>query len=471
MMKKNLILRLMLIASAFTLHSCVHDEIISSVDPLSKEYHSKSVFKEDEKYIKNVMQVYQEHEADIKKTNGTPLWDYAMTMGHFDESFLIVPVSDGGKIISCLQVPRNGDYISFRTDNDSEHIRFFQGYTTSKRRQALKQEPVSLASSKGLKECSFTAISMWYPDSEQFPDGAGHWETQYITTCTENPGDGGGCSGYYNSNGNCVPLGYEPPTYPYPGGGGGGIPNPQQNQDPCQKAQASITSANAIYKNTNVKTKMDAFLKGKISAEHEWNIAIEQKPNGTIDTTTPNEGGGSTSTADLSQITGTYIGNGHSHAGGRGNPSGGDLYGMFEKVQNYPGYKYSFVYGDNFGSPDIYALIVDDKSLMLAFLSQFPKNINYDEQSHGIKRNSSLGQEFYTATEHFSSGRNENSSGVDYESRAIGMAYILEKFNAGMSIAKADANGNLKKINAKIQQITVSGSGTVKEGVKVSECP
>lgn len=52
------------------------------------------------------------------------------------------------------------------------------------------------------------------------------------------------------------------------------------------------------------------------------------------------------------------------------------------------------------------------------------------------------------------------------------MAYILDKYNIGISIAKTDANGELKKINTEVVQITIPYSGgAVKEGVKVSKCP
>ncbi|MDQ1101687.1 hypothetical protein [Chryseobacterium sp. SORGH_AS_1048] len=90
MMRKLISWLSFMMAFSLVLLSCVHDEIYTSSDPASKEYHSKSVFREDEKYIKNVMQIYFEHEAEIKKGNAVPLWDYAMTMGNFDESFLIV---------------------------------------------------------------------------------------------------------------------------------------------------------------------------------------------------------------------------------------------------------------------------------------------------------------------------------------------------------------------------------------------
>lgn len=92
MTKKIILYSLFIILLGFVLHSCMHDDLTSSINPSSKEYNSKSVWKEDEVYIKNVMQVYQEKEAEIKKGSGAPLWDYAMTMGSMDESFLIVPV-------------------------------------------------------------------------------------------------------------------------------------------------------------------------------------------------------------------------------------------------------------------------------------------------------------------------------------------------------------------------------------------
>ncbi|OPG90436.1 hypothetical protein B2I21_35425, partial [Chryseobacterium mucoviscidosis] len=74
----------------FLLHSCVHDEIYSSSDPASAEYHSKSLWKEDEKYIKNVMKVFDEYadKSYFASNFGDVYWDYATTMGTYDEKFL-----------------------------------------------------------------------------------------------------------------------------------------------------------------------------------------------------------------------------------------------------------------------------------------------------------------------------------------------------------------------------------------------
>lgn len=247
-------------------------------------------------------------------------------------------------------------------------------------------------------------------------------------------------------------------------------PNMGEPETPCKKAKPSIDKANTILK-TPVGQNMDAFLKGKRNATNEWNIAIGQTSAG-FNATTPNEGNTNSSTANLSQLQGSYVGNGHSHSGNRGNPSGGDLYAMWEKMLNYQEYRYSFIYGDEGGNSEVYALIINDPTLLSAFFAQFPKNVNCDPQSNSIMTDSPLGVEFYRAFEYASSGRTENTSNENYEPRAVAMAYILDKYNSGISIAKVDANGNLKKINAQIEQITVPFSGgTVKEGVKVSNCP
>jgi len=83
LMKKNLIFRLFLPMVLFTLfHSCIHDETLASSDPASKEYTNKSLWKEDEKYIKNVRKVFDTYaDKNYFFTNsGEIYWDYALTM-------------------------------------------------------------------------------------------------------------------------------------------------------------------------------------------------------------------------------------------------------------------------------------------------------------------------------------------------------------------------------------------------------
>lgn len=256
------------------------------------------------------------------------------------------------------------------------------------------------------------------------------------------------------------------------GDGSGTVIVPGEVEDPCKKAKASITAANNVLKNPDVQTKMDAVLRGKTQAPNEWGVAIGQKTNG-YEVTNVVEGipGEKEVTIPVSQLTTPLIGDGHSHAGAAGRPSGGDLYEMLKVLLTHTDFKYRYVYGDYFGVPENYALIINDRNAAIAFLGQFPRSENYDELNHSIRRDSPLGREFYRAFYHVNEGRSDNTSGEVYDSGAIAMAYILEKYNSGISISKADANGTLKKINATVQQITVPGNGTVKEGVKVSKCP
>lgn len=270
----------------------------------------------------------------------------------------------------------------------------------------------------------------------------------------------------YGSNGGGMSGGSE--TY-----GGAGGSQTQNPDNPCKKAESSMSSANTILQNSEVKQKMDVALKGKTQASNEWAVAIGQKPNGDYEVTQPVEQNATNGTIPTSQLANQYIGDGHSHSGNRGNPSGGDLYNMITALADSPALKYRFVYGNSDeGTAEVYALVISNASLAQQFLNQYPKNENYDPQNHSINRISPLGIEFYKTNAYYQSGSADNSSGENYDSRAVAMAYILDKYNAGISVAKADANGNLKKINAEIAQITIPYSGgNVKEGVKISKCP
>jgi len=128
MMKKIVSWLTFMAVFLLTLQSCVHDEIYSSSDPVSKVYHSKSLWKEDEKYIKNVKQIFEGY-ADrqyFSSSFGTVYWDYATTMGTYDEKFLEVPVIKNSKVNFILLVYRDGDRIFFKRKDDENSKRFFQ---------------------------------------------------------------------------------------------------------------------------------------------------------------------------------------------------------------------------------------------------------------------------------------------------------------------------------------------------------
>jgi hypothetical protein len=225
-MTKKFISWLSFMAVFLSLYSCVHDELISSSDPASKEYHSKSLWKEDEIYIVNVKEIYEENEEKIRKEHGTPLWEYAMTMDKFDESYLLVPVRKNGEIAEVLEVPRFGKKIYFKYTNEEERLSFFRKLFIDTPKKTL---PTSLSNNASKLICVTRTVSIWYPDSESNPNGSGHWGSSSYTTCYnldiesfENPDDGSDGGGY-----------------DYPPFGGGGPDNPLDTitipQNPCEK--------------------------------------------------------------------------------------------------------------------------------------------------------------------------------------------------------------------------------------------
>lgn len=248
-MKNKFIIRLLLlVAVSISLYSCVHDEISSSSDTSSKEYQSKSLWKEDVKYIKNVMKIYQENEAKIKTTSGIPLWEYAMTMGNMDESFLIVPIKEGDKIISVLSVPRIEDKVYFNYSDKAEYVNFFQKYIDAPIKKVLNTETSSSASRYS---CTTQTVSVWYPNNESNPDSGGHWGSVQITNCVPVK-ELSGC--YKDVFGNCVNDGG---GYPYPGDGGGGSDpqDPEPPEDPCTKTKNALNKPNVQQGITDVKAQ------------------------------------------------------------------------------------------------------------------------------------------------------------------------------------------------------------------------
>ncbi|ANF51847.1 hypothetical protein A0O34_15600 [Chryseobacterium glaciei] len=293
-MRKKSILRLfLLIVFSISLYSCVHDEIASSTDPSSKEYKSKSLWKEDEKYIKNVMQVYNENETKIKKGNGIPLWDYATTMDRFDESFLMVPVVDNGKVVSVLQVPRHGAKVYFIYTESQNDIAFFQNYISPNPKRALNAD-ISNGTNKLV--CVTKTVSTWLPDNEDNPNGTGTWVSTRVTTCTKQQLEN--CTGIVLPDGECMGGGGDP-GYPYPDYGGGGDPqDPEPPEDPCAKTKSIINNP-----------KMQAGLQElKTQSTQGGEKGIKFKADGTPSATIT----GGAHSVDLGDKTG-YAGGYHNH--------------------------------------------------------------------------------------------------------------------------------------------------------------
>lgn len=217
---------------------------------------------------------------------------------------------------------------------------------------------------------------------------------------------------------------------------------------------------------------MDAELKSKRNALNEFAVSVGYNTNGSYSVTPPKEGSANSGTVPP-VLSGSYVADGHTHPDGHyGTPSGGDFYNFILRFPNNPYLKSRFVYGSYFGDAEVYALVVYNKTVAQAFVNAYPQNGNYDETTHMFIENSTVGIEYKKAIDYANIGTYQNNSGEDYSSSAMAMAYVLDKFNTGISLAKVDADGNLKRMNVSIESIAVSGgNGIPKTGLKITKCP
>ncbi|MEI3791886.1 MULTISPECIES: hypothetical protein [unclassified Chryseobacterium] len=459
---------LLLTALISLLLSCHSEELLpqeslsGSTESLSSaKFVSRSLWKEDEVYIGKVKQVFLKiaNLEHVKAQYGELNWNYAMSFGNFNETYVIVPIIKNNKVVFLMEAIRKGNRLFLYEKDNKDLIEFFNLaiYSNVTKYDEVIEAKRNMSSKVSAFVCTTRWITIGCSDNE--PNCV-----PYTTSVTNCEFQGGGVP----------PKTFDPTGLD--GGGGGGdddgyeYPDPPE-MNPCDQSLPSINNANDILNSSDGQQQMDNVLKTKIGDTKEWVLAIGQKPNNYgYEVTQAVQGGTSNGNVPSSQLTNPYIGDGHSHAGTRGNPSGGDLYDMLDVLKTNTNFTVRFVYGSNAGSPEIYALVVNDSSLADSFLTQFPKDTNYNPTDHSILIGSKLGDAFYEMKTSYMESLTTNTSGEQYEARAVAMAYILDKYNAGISIAKVDVNGNLKKINASIEKETTS-NGTIKEMAVVSQCP
>ncbi|MFY1046838.1 hypothetical protein [Chryseobacterium sp. GP-SGM7] len=418
-MEKKSFLRLCLILmAALSLYSCIHDEIISSSDSTSTEYVNKSLWKQDEKYIKNVMKVYAENEAEIKKVNGIPYWNFATTVDSFDESYVAIPVVNNEKVVSVLKVPRHGKNIYFYYTNEESDLKFFQGLVFAKTKKAGTSDG-SIAQTDGMA-CTRQWISMWFPDNEQFPTpetGSGHWESVSVVKCKSIKDE---CVGVVNEFGICEGGTGDEGGYPYPGLGGGG--ESEIEETPCQKIQE-------IGKHTKTKSLFEN-LKTKINSTKEFGeILIES--NGQIDNISK-EGESGAGGIDISYSGGQIDGFIHSHyAGLLSIFSPGDIASLSAiyasgSIRDIN----TFVMGVVTASNTQYMMVIDDPTSFAAFSQQF------------LLPNGEIDQIFtngYGVLTYGLYNIQKNNLGATNE---LGFVKLLSEQNSGLKILKGSNNSN-----------------------------
>ena len=106
-------------------------------------------------------------------------------------------------------------------------------------------------------------------------------------------------------------------------------------------------------------------------------------------------------------------------------------------------------------------------------MAAYPFSSNTTNEGRIFNDKSEVGKDFLEILENYMEGRlpaySGNSQNDGLES---GYAYILEKYNSGISLAKTDENGNLKALSSIPFEYIIPASGGKKiTGYKAQPCP
>ncbi|UTX46976.1 hypothetical protein [Chryseobacterium sp. MA9] len=271
-------------------------------------------------------------------------------------------------------------------------------------------------------------------------------------------GGGGGSFGGTGGNNNDTPT----------------IPNlPLDSKDPCKKAKIPTNNVNTILHTSTISSELNALKQYAANDHYEYGTAIistgttiiAQDPYSNND---PNDPGHVT--INIPSI-GDYLASAHSHPShGAPPPSVRDLYNTLQSSQQYLTYQSSFVFSSN---GTIYAFVITDRDKVTEFLAAYPFSSNTTNEGRIFNDKSEVGKDFLEILENYMTGRlpaySGNSQNDGLES---GYAYILEKYNSGISLAKTDENGNLKALSSTPFEYIIPASGGKKiTGYKAQPCP
>lgn len=170
--------------------------------------------------------------------------------------------------------------------------------------------------------------------------------------------------------------------------------------------------------------------------------------NGTIQATGVQTGG----TSSIGNLTSSFsnpIGDIHNHPNNNP-PSSGDVYSLIDIRNQFSEYNTRYVITQD---GTTYALIVTDSNAMNNFLQNYPPSITLNPNGGNfVDFPPSLFEEWTDLALGFS------------ESGAI--AYILNKYNSGITLAKMDGAGNFRAVN-----ITTSQNSDGTTNYNYSLCP
>jgi len=216
------------------------------------------------------------------------------------------------------------------------------------------------------------------------------------------------------------------------GGGGSSSPpdNPDDPDDPCEKTKSATSLATAIANEAKFKQMLPEV---KIGDGKEHGVVFGSV-NGVFESTGVQHG--NQNSINLQHSYSFPVASLHYHTNNNFPSSTGDVYSLISSYNAFNSFGIFYITSPN-GA--VYALIVSDPSAMSQFLTDYPPSYSTNpDGSVSINFPQPLNDLYHDVAFNFNSGM-QNS----YE---VAMAYMLDTYNAGITLAKMDSAGNFQKL-------------------------
>ena len=198
-----------------------------------------------------------------------------------------------------------------------------------------------------------------------------------------------------------------------------------QKSGPCDQAKPYVEKVTNFSKTKAFDAALDSLKNKAVAAPGlEFSIAFGEDTMGNVTSSAINAGG--RSSGNIPAMPNPF-GDLHNHPNNTP-PSSGDLYGLIRRNSKNKNYDTRFVITQD---GRIYAMVINDTAAASAFLSKYPPQ---QEAGYSPLFPDALFDEYRKI---------QYGYGVSEE---IAMAYVLEKYEAGVSLLKRYAEGDFKKL-------------------------
>lgn len=269
-MNEKIISKAWLFLVFLALFSCRTEEItVSEIVQQNQEYTNKSLWKEDEVFIKNVKKIYDENANEVKMESryGKIYWDYATSMNTYDETYMIAPILKDNKVVSYVEAKRIGSRVYFGfIEDDKETNDFFNTLVFTEKENLSVVEPSQHGGNNNEISASIQSVTtrvlqcktvtktliVGYVEGGGPDQGGEISETYTETICkfVDGPAEQDTCLTDYDANGNCNGGGGD-------GGGGYSYPSPEEEEleDDCAKVKQNLINPKFKEKYNELNTQ------------------------------------------------------------------------------------------------------------------------------------------------------------------------------------------------------------------------